>query len=53
MAGLAKSPRDNSITVIRVADKDEFVKEFNRHILTEERMEELRKIGEFFGIKRK
>ena len=53
MAGLAMSPRGCRTTVIRVKDKKEFIREFNSHVPTKEKMEELRKVGEFFGIHRK
>lgn len=50
MAGLARSPKGDRVTVIRVKDKKEFVKEFNSHIPTKEQWERIRKAGKIFQI---
>ena len=50
MAGLARSPRGNRTTVVKVKDKKQFIKDFNSRVPTKEKLEELRKVGDFFGI---
>lgn len=50
MAGLARSPKGNKTTVIRVKDKQQFIKDFNSRIPSKEKIKEIRKVGEFFGI---
>ena len=51
MAGLAMSPRETKVKVIRVKDKKEFVKKFNEARPSKEFFESCRKAGELFGIK--
>ena len=50
MAGLARSPRGNRTTVVRVKDKKQFIKDFNSRVPPKEKMEEIRNVGDFFGI---
>ena len=50
MAGFAMSPKENRTYVVSVKDKKQFIKDFNSRVPTKEKMEEIRKVGNFFGI---
>lgn len=50
MAGLARSPRGNRTTVIRVKDKKEFIRNFNNSMPSEDMRRKMKKAGKLFGI---
>lgn len=50
MAGMAKSPKDARIEVVRVENKKDFIKKFNESKPSGEFFEECRKAGQLFGI---
>lgn len=50
MAGLAKSPKGNYTTIIRVKDKRAFIKQFNASQPSEEMRKKMKVAGELFKI---
>lgn len=50
MAGMAKSPKDARIEVVRVENKKDFINNFNESKPSGEFFEECRKAGKLFKI---
>lgn len=52
MAGLAKSPKANRVSIVKVKSNKEFIRKFNDSKPSREFFESCRRAGDLFGVKK-